>query len=173
MRTIQVVILMIILLGVCISIITLGLFKFYSYTPVNENEVTSVLGTYKSSSYELTSKSTYELKIKLMEYEATFYIWSVPLKSIKKESLNTLTNGEKVNIQILTADLEHLNNSNKHIIVYGFTSNKHAYLKLDDVNYQQKENSKLGFIISIVFSVALLFMLIFIYSTTKRLKRKK
>ncbi|WP_139997432.1 hypothetical protein [Paenibacillus paridis] len=170
MKIIKVVV-PIIMLGACVSIITLGLYKFYSYKPVNENELVAILGTYKSSSYQFASKSTYELNLKLKEYNTTFNIWSVSLRAINKEVFNELTYGEKINIQILASDLKYLNHSSKQIAVYGVASNENTYLKLKDVNDQEKKNAQLGIIMAIIFTVILIFLIIFICLMLKRLKR--
>jgi len=132
-----------------------GIYLYVSYEPIMESDLTELTGTISNWEYKRFSKAGYQLEIKLEEFRATFYVWSVPVKAVNQEKMTQMIEGDILRVAISNNQEEHLFINNKLIAVFEIYNIKdEKILNYHDVIELEKENAHLGIYLVVISLVA-------------------
>lgn len=142
--------------------ITVGVYIFRKEgnygKPVQQNKLTSVVGTLENQATIQTSKSGSHVRIKVKEYpDFVFHVGGINYMALSNNFTSEVMKGDTIQLYILTYDYETKIEKKKHkslserIINYKFIepyaihSKGKFYMKLEDTNREIEHNRWLGF----------------------------
>lgn len=160
-----------IIAGILVAFI--GFYSYFGYQPINKTDLIKVTGTLEDWNYKRVTRHNYQFEIKLREYPATFYIWSVPLRAFDRQKFReTEKYGNRINIQILESNEYKLKTINGKVKAYGVFSPNNEYLSLEEFNIEENSNAKMGLILAFVFVFLTIILLVVFFTSLSAFKGK-